>query len=99
VYSHHALPAKNLRPLGGVERTENVHVRHYQIHIEGCTHEVYRVIREAQSDAYTGILGGTKVHHDFARRDHQDHLDALYALKPAFHGSYRNACFDWLTPN
>jgi hypothetical protein len=96
VYSHHSLPQKDLCPLPNSTRTPNVHLHHYQIHVEGCSDEVYGIIPPEKSKLYQAMLGATKVSDDFARISHPGHLDALLRLKPAFHSFDPQASYNWL---
>jgi hypothetical protein len=96
VYSHHSLPQKDLRPLPNSTRTPNVHLHHYQIHVEGCSDKVYGVIPPEKSKIYQAMLGATKVSDDFARIQYPSHLDALLRLKPSFHSTDPQASYDWL---
>jgi hypothetical protein len=82
VYPHPLLPKKELRR--SAARTENIHIRHYQIHIEGTTHETYGVVPPAQSNLYELILGATKVDEEYARKELDVYRNALLRLKPAF---------------
>jgi hypothetical protein len=82
VYPHPTLPAKQLRNPSA--RKENIHLRHYQIHIEGCTHETYGVVPPEMNNLYKSILGAVKVCDDYPRKDKKDYWDALVRLKPAF---------------
>ena len=82
VYPHPSVPAKQLRPIG--DRKPNIHLRHYQIHIEGCTHEAYGVIPQDKNHRYKSILAATKIDEDFPRKGSNVHREALLRLKPAF---------------
>jgi hypothetical protein len=95
VYPHESIPAKKLR---GTNRTENIHMRHYQIHIEGCASETYGVVPEPTNNVYKSILGATKVIDDFPRNDLEEHRQALMRLKPAFFSKLdEKASLGWIS--
>jgi len=93
VYSHASLPAKSLR---GDGRTENIHVRHYQIHIEGCSHETYAVIPNKKNEVYSLLLAATKLDHDFPRNALAANRAALIRLKPAFSAKDASSSLEWV---
>ena len=47
------------------DRMKKIHVRHYQIHIEGCSDKTYAVIPEEKNEVYSLLLAATKLDHDF----------------------------------
>ena len=93
VYSHPSLPTKSLR---GEGRTENIHARHYQIHIEGCSHETYAVIPKEKNQAYRLLLAATKLDHDFPRSEFTANRAALIRLKPAFSANDASSSLEWV---
>jgi hypothetical protein len=93
VYPHPSLPAKFLR---GDNRTPNIHIRHYQIHIEGCSHETYGVIPKESSEIYKLLLSATKLGHDFPRNEFPENRAALIRLKPAFSAREAPSSLDWV---
>lgn len=97
VYPHAPMPAKELR--GGATRSENVHMRHYQLHFEGCTHETYAVIPPEKSNIYKSILCATSIVNDFARIDSEGHRQAMLRLKPAFYSSEPALSLEWISEN
>jgi len=92
VYPHRSAPAKELRLLLD-DRTENIHLQHYQIHIEGCTHETYGIVPAHKNHVYTSILEATKVIDDFPRNDIPEHRHAMLRLKPSFKDKFS---FGWV---
>jgi hypothetical protein len=97
VYSHYSMPARELR--GGETHTQNIHIRHYQINIEGCTHETYAVIPPEKSDVYKSILCATSINNDFARIELEGHRQAMLRLKPAFYSSEPESSLEWIGKN
>jgi hypothetical protein len=91
--SHASLPAKSLR---GDGRTENIHIRHYQIHIEGCSHETYAVIPTEKNEVYSLLIAATKLDHDFLRNAFAANRAALIRLKPAFAAKDASSSPDWV---
>jgi hypothetical protein len=91
VFSHHS-------ELGGQHANHRGDIRpcHYQIDLEGCTNDIYRVIPAEKHDLYQGILGDVNSHDDFARNADKEHRDAFRRLKPAFYGSDPEASFHWV---
>jgi hypothetical protein len=96
VYAHPPIPANEWR---GATRTENIHVRHYQIHIEGCTHETYSVVPPEKSPVYKSILCATKIINDFPRMESEPHRQAMLRLKPAFFSSEPSSSLEWINGN
>jgi hypothetical protein len=68
----------------GSPRTEDIHIRHYQIYIEGSTHETYGVVHPSTSTLYESILDATKVDEEYARKESEEGRNALLRLKPTF---------------
>jgi hypothetical protein len=93
VYSHNVIPAKRLR---GDGRTENIHLRHYQIHIEGCSHETYNVVPVEKDQVYQLLLAATKLLDDFPRLSSKGHRNAMMRLKPAFSSEECHPTLDWI---
>ena len=91
VYSHPLLSAK------GIDCTENIHVRHYQIHIEGCSHETYAVIPGEKNEVYSLLFAATKLDHDFPRNAFAANKAALIQLKPAFSAKDASSSLDWVS--
>lgn len=93
VFPYPSIPAKDLRQIGDRQRTENIHKRHYQIVIEGCSPETYNIIpSSAEAIQYRGILCHNKVVEDFPREG--PHYSALLYQKPVFYAD-RKESLDW----
>jgi hypothetical protein len=84
-------------PHASSARTENIHVRHYQIHIEGCTHETYAVVPPEKSNTYKSILCATKIIDDFPRNKSEEHRKAMLCLKPAFFSTEPESSLSWIS--
>lgn len=93
VYSYPSVPAKDLR---GEGRTKNIHLRHYQIHIEGCSNETYAVIPKTKNAVYKLLLAATKLGQDFPRNSNSEHRDAMIRLKPAFTAKESKSSLGWV---
>lgn len=97
VYPHTSIPATELRD--GVAPVEDIHVRHYQLHIEGWTNETYAVVPPEKSDVYKSILCATRVVDEFPRHELEGHRQAMLRLKPAFFSNEPGVSLEWISSN